>query len=85
MLTQQDLKQIRTIVKEEVVEGVGKSESRVREEIGRVREEMRVMKTEIIVEVGEFLEKSIVPMIDEKADKKEVDQEIRTIKSHLGV
>lgn len=85
MLTQQDLQNIKTIIKEELNgsenrlrEEVTNSEQRLKKEVEsseqRLSEKTEATEKRIISEVGKFIADVILPQIDDKADKKDVER-----------
>ncbi|MBI2430543.1 MAG: hypothetical protein HYV39_00845 [Candidatus Levybacteria bacterium] len=71
MLTKNDLEQIRTIVKEETHFEIKISEGKILE---AVDEKIRASEKRIISEVGNFIDQAILPQLDDKADKKDVQR-----------
>lgn len=79
-MTDQDLKKIRTIVKEEA----GSAEQRLRTELASKEDlETTVTSAEqrIVGEIGKFLEDHLLPIIDQKADKTDIDRIERKLNS----
>lgn len=71
MLTKNDLEQIRAVVKEEVHFEINISEGKILE---AVDEKIRTSEKRIINEVGTFISDAILPQLDDKADKKDVQR-----------
>lgn len=63
MLTKNDLKQIRNVVKEEISDSEGRLDKKIKSSEQR-----------IITEVGTFISDAILPQLDGKADKEDVER-----------
>jgi len=92
-MNKQDLNQIRTIVKEEVStivkeevttivkEEVSASEKRLEK---RLSEEIGKSEKRVLGEIGKFVEDQLLPLIEEKADKSDIDRLERKIDHITG-
>ena len=80
-----DFKKIKTIVKEEVSasekrlrKDLSKTEQKLKKEISaseqRLRGEISASANSVMTDIGQYMEDNLFPMIDEKADKTDIDR-----------
>lgn len=70
-MTQDDFKKLKTVVREEVSLIVKKEISASEK---RLKEEISTSASKVLGDIGQFMEDNLFPMIDEKADKTDIDR-----------
>ncbi len=77
-LTSNDLKQIRSIVNEEVSSQLAPSETRLQDKIDGVEQRLEAKINEsakqIRLEVGDFISDQVLPLFDDLATKSDIDR-----------
>lgn len=81
-MTTDDLKQFRTVIKQEVTsiakEQIAASEERFDKKLAALEDRLKKHTTESVKQlsddVGNFIGENLIPMIEEKADKSDIDR-----------